>query len=140
MLRERLVEACAEADRRLAEEREAEDAARAARTSEEIEKERRFVESNSELFSEIGYGDPNRRRQPKVPHEVTDEIVLELLALLGPDLGRGPVKAILSRVAHDAPAWLAPVVEEFLTGRVTRQLPTLGFWRELTEAYYHRRR
>ena len=134
LLRKRLVEACAAADRRLDEALEAEAAARAARTPEEVEKERRYIESNSELFSEIGYGDRHRRRQPKVPREVTDEIVLELLALLGPDLG-DTGEGILSRVAHDAPGWLAPVVEEFLTGRALASYRP-GLLAQLTEAYY----
>lgn len=131
VLRERLVEACAKADRRLAEELKAE---AAARTSEEVEKERRFVESNSELFTEIGYGDRHQRRQPKVPSEVTDEIVLELLALLGPDLG-DTGEGILCRVAHDAPGWLAPVVEEIWTGQALASYRP-GLLAQLTEAYY----
>ena len=87
LLRERLVEACAEADRRLGEQPRAEAAARAARTPEEIDRERRFEESHSDLFvSQMGYGGRRRRQRPEVPHECRDEVFLELLALLGPDL------------------------------------------------------
>ena len=134
LLRERLVEACAAADRRLAEERAAAAAARAARTPDEVEQERRFEESHRELFSEIGYGGRHRRRRPEVPREVTDEFVLELLALLGPDLGNDG-EAILRRVAQDEPSQLAPAVEEFFTGRALAGYRR-GFLAHLTEAYY----
>ena len=134
LLRERLVEACAAADRRLAEEQEAAAAARDARTPEEVEQERRFVESHSGLFSEIGYGGRNRRQRPEVAREIKDEVVLELLALLGPDLGNDG-EAILRRVAQDAPAWLAPAVEEIFTGRSLANYRR-GLLAQLTEAYY----
>ena len=134
LLRERLVEACGAADRRLAEEREAAAAARAARTPEEVEQERRYMESHSGLFSEIGYGDRHRRRRPEVPRKITDKIILELLALLGPDLGNEG-EAILCRVEQDAPSWLAPAVEEFFTGRALANYRR-GLLARLTEAYY----
>ena len=134
LLRERLVEACAAADRRLAEEREGATAARGARTPEEVERERRFVESHSGLFSEIGYGGRHRRQRPEVTREITDKIVLELLALLGPDLGNDG-EAILRRVAQDAPSWLAPAVEELFTGRALANYRR-GLLAQLTEAYY----
>ena len=126
LLRKRLVETCAAGDRRLVEEREAAAAAaaarRAARTPEGVEKERRFVES---------YGG----RRPEVPREITDGIVVELLALLGPDLG-DEGEAILRRVARDAPAWLAPALEELLTGRALASYRRSGLLADLTEAYY----
>ena len=134
LLRERLVEACAAADRRLAEEREAAEAARAARTPEELEQEREFMERHSVLFSEIGYGGRRRRQRPEVPREITAEITLELLALLGPDLGDDG-EAILRRVAKDAPSCLAPAVEELLTGRAFASSRP-GLLTDLTEAYY----
>ena len=133
LLRERLVEACAVADRRLAEMQEAAAAARAARTPEEVEQERQFIESHSGPFSEIGYGG-RRRQRPEVPHEITDEIVLELLALLGPDLGRDG-EAILHRVSQDTPSWLAPAVEKLFTGRALANYRR-GLLAQLTEAYY----
>ena len=134
LLRERLVEACAAADRRLAAEREAAAAVRAARTPEEVEQERRVVESHRELFLEIGYGSRHRRQRPEVPYEIKNKIVLELLALLGPDLGRDG-EEILRRVAQDAPSWLAPAVEEFLAGRALASYRR-GLLAQLTEAYY----
>ena len=134
LLRERVVEACAAADRRLAEEREDAAAARAARTPEDVEQERRFLESHSGLFSEIGYGGRHRRQRPEIAREITDKIVLELLALLGPDLGNDG-EAILHRVAQDAPSRLAPAVEELFTGRALAKYRR-GFLAQLTEAYY----
>ena len=134
LLRERLVDACATADRRLAEEREAADAARAARTPEEVEQERQLLERHTVLFSEIAHGGRRRRQRPEVPREITDEVVLELLALLGPDLGDDG-EAILRRVARDAPLWLAPAVEELFTGRALAS-GRRGLLAELTEAYY----
>ena len=134
LLRERLVDACAAADRRHAKEREAADAARAARTPEEIEQERQFLEKHSVLFSEIGYRGRRPRQRPEVPREIKDKDVLELLALLGPDLGDDG-EAILRRVAKDAPSWIAPTVEELYTGRALASRRR-GLLVELTEAYY----
>lgn len=133
-LRQRLVAACAAADRRLAEERAAAEAARAARSPEEIEEERQFMESHRALFTEIGSGGRPRRERPEVPFEVTDDIVLELLALLGPDLGDDG-EAILRRVAQDAPSRLSPAVEELFTGRALATYRR-GFLADLTQAYY----
>ena len=134
LLRERLVEACAAADRRLAEEREAAEAARAARTPEEVEQERQLLEQHSVLFSEIGYGGRRPRQRPEIPREITDKAALELLALLGPELGDDGA-GILRRVAKDAPSWLAPAVEELFTGRALASRRR-GLLAELTEAYY----
>ena len=132
LLRERLVKACAEADRRLAEKRRAASAARAARTPKEVEQERRRATASS--FSAIGYGGRRRRQRPEVPHEISNEIVLELLALLGPDLGNDG-EAILRRVAQDAPERLAPAVEKLGTGRALSNYRR-GLLAQLTEAYY----
>ena len=134
LLRQRLVDGCAAADRRLAKEREAAAAARAARTPEEAEEERRFMESHRELFSEIGYGGRRRSRRSQMAPELTDKILVELLALLGPDLGHDG-EAILLRVARDAPGWLAPAVEEPFTGWALANYRA-GLLAQLTEAYY----
>jgi len=134
-LRGRLVAACAAGQRRLEEERAAAAAARAARSPEEIKEERRFTERHRALFTEIGYPrSGGRRRRAELPAEITDAVVVELLALLGPDLGEDG-EAILRRVGQDAPSWLAPAVEEFLTGRALATYRR-GFLAELTEAYY----
>ena len=135
LLRERLVAVSAAADRRLAEQREAAMAARAARTPKEIERERQGEESNRALVSTIGYGGGRRRRQrPEVPREFKDEIFLELLALLGRDLGDDG-EAILRRVAQAAPWSLAAAVEAPFTGLALAKYRR-GLLAELTEAYY----
>ena len=134
LLSKRLVEACDAADRRLAEKHAAVAAARAARTPEEIEQERQLMESHGFPFSEIGYGDQRRRQRPEVPMEIKDEVVLEFLALLGPDLGDDG-EAILRRVAKDAPSSLGPAVEELFTGQSLAR-GGQGLLAELTEAYY----
>ena len=134
LMRERLVEACAEADRRLIEKRRAEEAARAARTPEEIERQRRYMESHQDLFSGLGYGGRRPRQRPEVPYECLNEVFLELLALLGRDIG-DEGKAILLRVAQDAPSSLAPAVEELLTGNALASFQR-GLLAKLTQAYY----
>ena len=135
LLRERLVAASAAADRRLAQQREAAMAARAARTPKEIGRERQWEESNRARFSTIGYGGGGRRRQrPEVPCEIKDEIFLELLALLGRDLGDDG-EAILRRVAQAAPWSLAAAVEAPFTGLALAKYRR-GLLAELTEAYY----
>jgi hypothetical protein len=91
------------------------------------------MERNRLLFTEIGHR-RRRRQRPEVPREISDEIVVELLALLGSDLGEDG-EAILRRVAQDAPWWLAPAVEELLAGRALATYRR-GFLAELTEAYY----
>ena len=130
LLRDRLVEACTAADRRFAKKQAALVAERAARTPDEIERERRFEEEHAWLVPEIR----RRRKRPGIPHEITSEIVVELLGLLGPDLGHEG-EAILRRVARDAPSWLAPAVDDFFASRA---LASFGqsLLAELTEAYY----
>ena len=133
-LRDRLVAACAAADHRLQAEREAAAAAQAARSPEEIEEQRKFRESHRDLFTEIGYPRTRRRARPEVPTEITADIMIELLALLGPDLG-DQGETVLRRVAQDAPSRLHPAVEELLTGRALATYQR-GFLAQLTEAYY----
>ena len=134
VLRGRLVEACAAGDRQLVEQSEAAAAANASRTPEDIEQVQRLIESNPEMFTEIGYGRRRRRERPEVPRDIRDEVFLELLALLGPDLGDNG-EAILGRVARDAPWSLAPAVEEPFTGlAISKYRP--GLLTQLTEAYY----
>ena len=134
LLRQRLVDACSAAERRFAEERKAVVAARAGRTPEDLAEERRPEESHRWLMSEIGSGSRRRRQRPEIPPEITDESVIELLALLGPDIGEDG-EAILRRVARDAPERLAPSVEELLTGSALAG-NRRGLLAALTEAYY----
>lgn len=135
-LRDRLVAAGAAADQRLAEQHAAEASARAARTPEEVERERQFRERHGSLFTDIGYPRSRARRRDRrqLPPEITAEIFVELLALIGPDLGDGG-EALLRRVAEEAPSRLGPAVEELFTGRALAGYRR-GFLAELTEAYY----
>ena len=133
-LRERLADACAEADHRLAEERDAVAAGCATQSPEETEQQRRITESYSRFSSEIGGGGRPRRQRREVPYEITNKIFIELLALLGPDLGNEG-EAILRRIALDAPWWLAPAVGELFTGRALATYHP-GLLARLTEAYY----
>ena len=134
-LRERLVGSYANADRRLNERLKAEAAAHATQTQEDTEQPLELEESHPELFvSQLSYGESSRRERPRVPGACRDRIYLELLALLGPDLGdEGEV--ILRRVAQDAPSSLAPAVEALLTPSAISQYRR-GLLAELTEAYY----
>lgn len=134
-LRDQLAAACAAADRRLQAEQEAAAAARAARSPEEIEEERRYMDRHRGLFAaEIGYPRTRHRERPETPREITDEVMVEFLALLGPDLG-DQGEEILRRVARDAPGHLGPAVEELGTGLALAACQR-GFLAELTEAYY----
>jgi len=110
-------------------------AARAARTPEEIAKHEQFAAAHAGLFGEIGYGGRRKRRaRRQLPHELTDDIFLELLALLGPDLGEGG-EQLLRRVAQESPWDLAPAVEEIGTGRALAAYGH-GLVADLVEAYY----
>jgi len=134
LLRQRLVQMCAAANQRLENQQRAAAEARAARTPEEIEQERRTVEEHEALSAVIGYGGRERRERPEVPQEITDEVIVELLALLGSDLG-AEGEAILNRMAQDAPWDLAPALEEPFTPWALAQCRP-GLLAELTEAYY----
>ena len=134
VLRQRIVEACVVADRRFAAKQAAAAAARAARSPEELERERLFIESQRLPFIENRYGRRRRKKRPEIPREITDDIVLELLALLGPDLGNEG-EQILRRVARDAPLSIAPAIEELFTGNALAHYRP-GFLSELTQAYY----
>ena len=134
LLRERLVVMCSAAEGRLADRRQAATAARAARTPEEVAEERRNVERHRWLMSEVGSGRRRRRQRPEIAREITDKIVVELLALLGSDIGEDG-EAILRRVARDAPQALAPTVEEPLTGLALAG-HRRGLLAALMEAYY----
>lgn len=139
-LRARLVAFCAVADERLrveTEEREAERAAKeAAMTDEErAERQARFKSFPPSLFEEHGWPrSRRRRRRPVISREITDETVVELFALLGPDLG-AEGEAALRRIADSAPEDLKPAMEgvgcDYALARYRR-----GFLAEMTVAYY----
>jgi hypothetical protein len=135
LLCERLVVACDEAERQLLEREEAAAAARAERVPEAIELERERLVRQSEMISAaIGHGRRRGRERPRLPRELTDDTVLELLALLGPDLGDSG-EQLLRRVARDSPRDLAPAVEELLTGKALASYGH-GLLADLVEAYY----
>ena len=134
LLRKRLLDACAAGDQRLAEERES---PRATRMTVEDGRKRGLLERmgiRRSRVPETGHVRRRQRERSEIPHEMKDELVVEFLALLGPDLGPDG-KAILSRVARDAPAWLGPAVDAHLAGLALAAAPR-GILAELTEAYY----
>ncbi|MFC9502669.1 hypothetical protein [Streptomyces sp. NPDC057002] len=133
-LHDRLLAACAAADRRLNDEQAAAAAAKAALSPDEAEAERQYLARQRLLSMGDSRQRERRRRRLQLPREITDELMVELLALLGPDLGEDG-EAVLHRVARDAPAWAGPAVEEVLTGRALAMYRR-GFLAELTEAYY----
>ncbi len=115
-LRARLLEFCAAADERFLEAEEARATAQAATTDEQ--RAARMVRmQNMPIFEEIGYPrDRPPRPRPAISREFTDETVVELFALLGPDLGEDG-EAVLRRIAEAEPRELAPAVEGILCGR-----------------------
>ena len=133
-LRERLVEESEAADRRLTGRQKAEAKALGERAPEEIARSPQIIESQPLLFSSRGYGGRRRRQRPEVPREYRDEVFLELLALLGPDLDDRSA-GILIRVAKDAPSSLVPALELPFTDQAISQFSPKLLTR-LTEAYY----
>jgi hypothetical protein len=133
-LRERLAAAVAVADEQLRAELDAAAAAFAARDPNEVEQDRKRVEMHDLLFSGRGSQRRRRRDRPRVPRALTDETVLELLALLGPDLTESG-EQLLRRVASDAPWQLAPAIEELGTGRALASYGR-GLLATLVAAYY----
>ena len=131
-LRERLMEAYVESDRRLEERLSAQ---AAARTQPDNVPAHQLEQTHPELFfSQLDYGGPPRRERPQVPSVCRDRNYLELLALLGADLG-DEGEAILARIAQDAPSSLAPALEALFTPPALSQYRR-GLLAELTEAYY----
>lgn len=133
-LRDRLVAACAGGEQYLAEQREAAAAKQAARTPDEVEQDRLHEERSAALFPSIGRRRRERPTRRDLPPELTDDIVVELLALLGPDLGQDGER-LLRQVAADAPQHLAPALEEVATPRALAS-HSPGLLVDLTEAYY----
>ncbi|OGS00608.1 MAG: hypothetical protein A2V88_17160, partial [Elusimicrobia bacterium RBG_16_66_12] len=131
-LRERLVARVAAGEVQLAETRREQEARLAARTPKEVvEDEERTRQSRA-----IG-GFPisdRRRRWRELPFGLTDDDLLEELALLGADLGQEG-ESLLRRVATDAPQHLAPAVEEPLTGHSLATYST-ELLIHLADAYY----
>ncbi|KAB8166446.1 hypothetical protein FH609_002575 [Streptomyces sp. 3MP-14] len=126
-LRVRLLRFCAAADQRLRDREE-----ERARTSVAITDEQRAMQ---QFFGQIGYPRLQRRRQrPAISQEITDETVVELLALLGPDLGEDG-EAVLRRIADAAPEYLASALEGVCCGRALAAYKR-GFLADMVLAYY----
>ena len=134
LLRERLLAVSERADAELRARKEEEAAARAAMTDEEREAEQARAQRRPSGIPMLGLGGRRRRRRPELPLAIRDDAFLELLALLGPDLGEQG-EQLLRRIAEDAPHDLAPAVEEPLTGRAVASYGH-GLLADLVEAYY----
>lgn len=134
LLQERLVAVCTAAEAELLQAQEEAARRRTARTPEEIKRANDLKARNPGLFGEVGWGPRDRKPRPAIPRELTDETMLEFLALLGPDLGDSGEK-VLRRVALDAPWELAPAVEKLAAG-LALAAHGRGLLADLTEAYY----
>ena len=82
----------------------------------------------------IYLGAHHRRRRRALDYHVISEQFVESLALLGPDVDER-VEACLVAIAADAPAFLAPAVDEPLSARALA-LHDPGLLADLIEAYY----
>ena len=135
LLRERLLTVAERAEAALRARKEEEAAARAAMTDTDCEAEEALAQRRPTGIPMLGLGGRRRRRRrPELPREIRDDTLLELLAILGPDLGEQG-EQLLRRVAEDAPHDLAPAVEEPLTGRAVASYGR-GLLADLVEAYY----
>ncbi len=135
-LHARLLDASAAAEARAAERAREAERALASRTPEDVSRDEQADRKNALLFTEFGVGPRARRgrRRRSLPHELLDDTVIELLALLGRDLGEDGER-LLRRIAADAPHALAPAVEELGTSRALASYGT-ALLADLTEAYY----
>lgn len=106
----------------------------AARTPEQVAADKARARE-ARLFSGIPMGRRLRRRvRQDLPHELTDDDLVEKLALLGADLGEEGA-TLLRRLAAHAPHDLAPAVDRPLAGMGLASHST-ELLTELVEAYY----
>lgn len=126
-LRKLLVTECAAADHRLRERQQATKALSQPPVGDDDLR-------RAELLVMGNRAQRERRRRPEVPPEITDEIVMELFSLLGPDLGTDG-EEILRRIARDAPDSLVPCLEQ-PAGSLGLSQYRNGLLADLTEAYY----
>ena len=132
-LRGRIVDAIEQGERRLKELRAEAEAARATPTPEQLERARVMKDRHRSLPMPLSFGPPVRPK-PELPGELTHATVVELLALLGPDLGVAG-QHLLRRLASDAPEKLEPAVEQPGAGRALAAYGE-GLLADLAVAYY----
>ncbi len=133
-MRARLLQFCAAADERLRAQEKARAATRATITDEQ-RAAMREARKNLPILGEIGYPRSRPRRpRPEISREITDESVVELFALLGPDLGADG-EAILRSIADAAPEYLAPALEGIVCGQALGRYRQ-GFLADMVLAYY----
>jgi hypothetical protein len=134
-LRQRILQQCADNERREDEKEAARQAELAARTPEEIaadeENRKRYA-----AFAKFSHG--RRRRRPPTsrhrPYLWINDAQIEQLALLGKDLG-DEGEAVLRRIAEDEPYSLDHAVEPYFAGNsLAAYDPRLLI--DLTAAYY----
>ena len=130
-LRELIEHQVALGDQRMQRQAEEQAARLAARSPEQIEEEDEARIRMSQLHSLF---EPQRQRRESLPFELTDEVTLELLVLLGPDLGASG-EQLLRRVAANDPERLQKAVEALLAGESLAQHDH-GLLVDLVEAYY----
>jgi hypothetical protein len=129
-LREMIEHRVALGDQRDQEQEEQRAAALAARTPEQIEQAEARIRM-SQLRSGL---EPRRRQRESLPFELTSEATLQLLVLLGADLGEAGA-GLLRRVAAADPESLQAAVEAPLAGEALAQYDC-GLLVDLVESYY----
>jgi len=131
-VREQLLGRIARADERLATAQAEHAAQLAARSPEAVVAD----SARHERFRRITPASRRRgrRRWVELPYDLTQDHVMEQLALLGPDLGEGGAEQ-LRRVAAASPYHLEAAVESPWAGYALASY-NAGLLAELTEAYY----
>lgn len=129
-MRDQLLQFCAAADERLRTDEET----KRARLSDDQRAALQDTAERLSVFRKLGLPRSRRRQRSGIPMDVIDETVVELFALLGPDLGVAG-EAVLRRIADAAPEALAPAVEGVACGRGLAGYRQ-GFLAELVLAYY----
>lgn len=134
-LRQRIVDECERGQAQLDAARQEQEAERAARSPEQKRQDHEREQQQAAL-ADVILGPPRRRarRRRELPRVLTDKTVVELLALLGPDLGDDG-EGLLRRIASEWPNDLAPALEELGAGRALGDYGH-GLLADLVEAYY----
>ena len=129
-LRELIEHRVALGDQREQKQADEQEARLAARSPEQVEEDEARIRI-SEMHSLF---EPQRQRRGSLPFELTEEPTLELLVLLGPDLGDSG-EQLLRRVAANDPERLQMAIEAFLAGQSLSQHDH-RLLAHLVEAYY----